>query len=488
MRWFTLDRESPLPLIRQIYREISSQVLSGELGARERLPSTRETASELGVSRNVVMEAYDQLVAEGFLLGISGAGTFVAEGSRLEVPILRSAISRPGGDITPSAAPPREREREGSNDERLIDFRLGRPALDLVPYRAWARLEYEARLGSPPESLGSAPPEGRQELREALRAYLWRRRGIECRTDQIVITSGALQGLSLLSGLLLRSGTEVLFEDPGHRLVREVFMARGARILPAPVDEEGLRVDLLPRARRPALAFVTPSHQFPLGGCLSIQRRVALVEWARAAGCLVVEDDYESEFRYDVGPVSSIQRLDPENVVYVGTFSKVFFPAIRLGYLVLPERLVEGYVAGKRMTDRYCAPMPQLAMAGFIREGGLDRHIARMRKTYRRRRDALIDALLASFPGGAEILGRATGLHVAVSFKGIAFDAPLVEAVRRAGVGLHPVDGYAIVKGSHESTVAMGYSHLDIGDIEAGVEILRRALSPASMRACSGSG
>jgi DNA-binding transcriptional MocR family regulator len=274
MRAFAVDRASSLPLIRQIYQEISAQILSGEMAARERLLSTREAAGELGVSRNVVIEAYEQLAAEGFLIGVEGAGTFVAE---------------------------------------------------------------------------------------------------------------------------------------------------------------GIRVELLPRGGRPELAFVTPSHQFPLGGCLSIQRRIALVEWARSCGCLLVEDDYESEFRYDVGPVSALQRLDPDNVAYVGTFSKVFFPALHLGYLVLPFRLVAPAIERKRLRERYQPPAAQLAMARFIEEGRLDRHIARMRKAYRGRRDALSDALEAAFPGRLRMLGRATGLHLAASFDGIDFGPDLVEALARGG-------------------------------------------------------
>lgn len=471
MRWFTLDRDSTLPLIRQIYHAISSQILSGELTSGEKLPSTRETASELGVSRNVVMEAYEQLTAEGFLLGISGAGTFVAKGSHLILP-----THPPEGSANPRACEPTVTAGAIPQlDTSLIDFCLGRPALDLAPCRSLARLEYECRVTSSPTSLGGAAPEGHPELREALCAYLWRKRGVECRPEQIVITSGALQGFSLLSRLI-PPGSEILFEDPGHRLARETFQFHGARIVPLPVDEEGIRVDDLPLTRRPALVFVTPSHQFPLGGCLSIQRRVALVEWARRMGCLVVEDDYESEFRYDVGPVSAIQRLDPGNVAYVGTFSKILFPAIRLGYLVLPPRLVENCVTAKRMTDRYGAPNLQWAMARFMGEGLLDRHIARMRKIYRHRRDALIAALEAAFPGQVEILGRTTGLHITASFAGVSFDPPLVESFRRAGVILHPVEDLAIVKGRHSSRVAMGYSHLDIPEIQEGVARIERVL------------
>ncbi len=481
MRWFTLDRDSPLPLGRQIYAEISSRVLGGELEAGDRLPSTRETAAELGISRNVVIEAYEQLIVEGYLIGVSGAGTYVAEGSRLDVGGghrggrgMKKAGGIPVSGLEGSGAASARDSREG-----VIDFRLGQPALDLVPLRAWARLEYEELVRLPPDVMCGAPPGGRVELREALQEYLWRRRGIECEPDQVVITSGAVQGFSLIAKLLLAPGAEVLFEDPGHILAREALGAGGARILPASVDEEGLRVDRLPEAGGPAVAFVTPSHQFPLGGCLSIQRRIALVEWARKAGCVIVEDDYESEFRYDVSPVSSIQRLDPQNVVYVGTFSKILFPAIRLGYLVLPRHLAGACVEAKRVTDRYGAPAPQLAMARFIRQGRLDKHIARMRKIYRRRRNALVGGLQSAFGGGVRILGRATGLHVAVSFKGISFDAPLIDRARRAGLLLHPVEGYALRKGFHKNTIAMGYSHLSEKSIASGIAILKGTIGQA---------
>lgn len=474
MHWFALDRESPLPLIRQIYHAISSQILSGELQAGEKLPSTRETASELGVSRNVVIEAYEQLTAEGFLLGISGAGTFVAKGSHLTLPtnLPAGSMEADAPAVTASAVP---RPRTG-DDAEPIDFCLGRPALDLVPSRTLARMEYECRVASSPNALRGATAEGQPELREALCAYLWRKRGVECTPEQIVITSGAVQGFALLSRLI-PPGSDILFEDPGHRLARETFQFHGARIMPLPVDEEGIRVDDLPQARQPALVFVTPSHQFPLGGCLSIQRRVALVEWARRMDCLVVEDDYESEFRYDVGPVSAIQRLDPGNVVYVGTFSKILFPTIRLGYLVVPPRLVETCVAARRMSDRYGAPNPQSAMARFVAEGLLDRHIARMRKIYRHRRDALIAALEQAFPGQVEILGRTTGLHITASFAGVSFDHPRMESIRREGVILHPIEDFAIVKGRHPHRVAMGYSHLDIPLIQEGVSRMKRVLS-----------
>jgi GntR family transcriptional regulator / MocR family aminotransferase len=470
MRPFAVDRASPLPLIRQIYLEISSRILGGELAAGEKLPSTRETADELGVSRNVVMEAYEQLAAEGFLLGISGAGTFVADGVRHDAPTAAAACA---ADLPRRARDPGKAPRAV---EGAVDFLLGRPALDLAPHRAWSRIEYESRLSMPPDSLGPGPAEGLPELREALASFVWRRRGIECGPERIVVTTGVLHGLSLLAEALLEPGSEVLFEDPGHKLARESLRARGARIVPAPVDEEGVRTDLLPSGGRPELAFVTPSHQFPLGGCLSIQRRIELVEWARERGCLLVEDDYESEFRYDVGPVSSIQRLDPGNVVYLGTFSKTLFPSVRVGYMVLPERLVASCLERKRLTDRYCAPAPQLAMARFIREERLDRHIARMRKVYRRRRDVLVRELEAAFGDRVRMNGRSTGLHIAVAFEGVRFDEKLVEAIRRAGAIVHPAEGYALVKGARSDTLAMGYSHLSEKEIERGVAALASAL------------
>jgi GntR family transcriptional regulator/MocR family aminotransferase len=464
MRWFTLDRLSPLPLIRQIYDEVSAQILSGDLTAHEKLPSTREASEELGVSRNVIIEAYDQLAAEGYVLSIEGAGTFVAEGS-----FLGARRARPGAGT--------EQRSESTEDEKpVIDFVSGRPALDLVPYRNWARFVFAASMDTPSGSLGYAPSEGCRELREALVRYLRRKRGIECDSERIIITSGALQAVSLLANLVLRNGSVALIEDPGTVQVAETLRMEGADIIPVPADEEGLRTDLLPAHASPALVFVTPSHQFPLGGCLSIQRRIELINYARATSCLIVEDDYESEFRYDGQPVSSLQRLDPERVAYVGTFSKIFFPALRLGYLVAPESLVDGCRKIKRSNDRYSPPAAQLAMARFIEEGRLDRHIARMKKIYRKRRDALVGALEGAFPGRVRTLGLSTGLHLVAAFNGLEFDAARLKALRRAGVGLYPVEDCAFSKGSHPGEVVMGYSHLSVEEIEAGVAIMRRLL------------
>jgi len=433
------------------------------------------------VSRNVATEAYEQLAAEGFVLGISGAGTFVAHGARLAA---AAAAERPAagdsGDRADEAGPTEgaasaldAARGDGSPEE--VDFALGRPALDLVPFRAWCALERECGLAAPARYLGGAPVEGIAELREALCEYLRRRRGMECSPRQVVVTYGAIHGFYLLSSFLVERGSEVAFEDPGHVLAREVFLSRGAAIRPAKVDEEGIVVDELPADSKASLAFVTPSHQFPLGGCLSVQRRIALLEWASSRGCLVVEDDYESEFRYDVAPVSPLQTLDPDNVAYVGTFSKVLFPAIRLGFLVLPERLVGPCLERKRSIDRYCAPFPQLAMARFLAEGRLERHLSRMRRVYRKRRDALAGSLGRHFPGTASAGGLATGLHLAVAFEGLDFDGALVEAIRREGAIVHPVERYAIEKGRRRDALAMGYSHLDPERIERGVLAIARA-------------
>jgi GntR family transcriptional regulator/MocR family aminotransferase len=463
MKWFALDRDSPIPLIRQIYNEISSQILDGDLSAGERIPSTREVSQELKVSRNVVLEAYDQLAAEGYLLSIAGAGTFVAEGSSL-------------GARRPARPPQAPRPLVPSEDRQIIAFNSGRPALDLVPYKSWTKYECAARLEAPIQAFGYAPPEGSPELRETLARYLLRKRGIECRPEQIIVTSGALQGVSLLARLVLRRGAAAAIEDPCTIPVKEAFEMEGADIIPVPADGEGLRTDLLPGDASPAIVFATPSHQFPLGGCLSIQRRVALVQYAREKECLIVEDDYESEFRYDGPPVSSLQRLDPDRVAYIGTFSKIFFPALRLGYLVAPEALVEGCRAIKRSSDRYSPPASQLAMARFIEEGRLDRHIARMRKVYQNRRDTLIGALGSAFGDRVRISGGATGLHLVAAFAGVVFDAERIDALRRSGVGLSPVEEHTIRKGLHLDEVVMGYSHLSEEEIERGVARIKKTL------------
>ncbi len=298
MLWIPIDRTKDAPLIRQVYRQIRTAILQGELLAGEKLPSTRELANELHVSRNVVIEAYDQLLAEGYLVTRQGAGTYVAEGTYLE--------QVPSEQTTSSF----EQKVELTPKKDMIDFRSGIPDLTFFPRRIWAKLSYEVCHDISHSLLSYGNPEGVPEFRAILARYLVKTRGVHCQPEQLVITSGATQALTLVAKLLLSEGEQVVIEDPITHDIQSIFKSAGASLYPVPVDEQGMRTELLPSELHPSFVFVTPSHQFPVGGALPIQRRIQLIQFAREKSCYLVEDDYDSEFRYEGAPVSSLQGLD----------------------------------------------------------------------------------------------------------------------------------------------------------------------------------
>ncbi|MBU7320483.1 PLP-dependent aminotransferase family protein [Paenibacillus oleatilyticus] len=464
MLWIPIDRSLDMPLIGQVYGQIRDRILKGELPSGEKLPSTRELSGELKVSRNVVLEAYDQLLAEGFLISRRGSGTFVAEGAYLE---QRRRVTEA---IAPSAYDNLPR------GEGIVNFRSGIPALDRFPRRIWAQLSSAVWNEASSAVLGYDAPEGRPELRHVLARYLLKSRGVHCHPDQLVITSGATQALSLVSKLLLSPGDEVIMEDPITCDIQAMFQAQGASIRFVPVDEYGMQTALLPKASSPKFAFVTPSHQYPLGGALPIQRRIQLIQFARTHDCYLVEDDYDSEFRYEGPPVSSLQGLEPDRVLYIGSFSKILSPALRMGYLILPMPLVESCRRLKWYADLHKPSMDQLILARFMEGGYLERHIAKMKKLYKSRRDCLIECLRSAFPGQVNIIGDSTGLHLVAEFPGRRFDKEAVREIERWGVKVYLVEEHANDKEAHRSRLILGYGHLPKEDIQEGITRLSRAL------------
>ncbi|MGE5702508.1 MAG: PLP-dependent aminotransferase family protein [Clostridia bacterium] len=463
--FLTIDRTLAVPLIRQIFEQIRHHILTGEWKAGDKLPGSRQLAQTLGVSRNVVVEAYELLLAEGFIEGKHGAGTFVSAGAFLEQV----------AEKTPDSLPPFA-ETVMKTEGEMIDFRSGIPDLSLFPRRTWARLLQNASLTADDESFGYGKPEGRMELRSAVCSYLRRIRGVHCIPDQVVITSGTTQAITLAARLLLTSADHAVIEDPITRDIYTMIAATGCRLHPIPVDELGLCTEQLPQDVEPRLIFTTPSHQFPLGGTLSIQRRIQLIRYARQTDAYVVEDDYDSEFRHFGAPVSSLQGLAPERVIYIGTFSKILSPALRIGYLILPPALVERCRELKWFTDLHSPPHPQLALAQFLEDGSLQRHIVRMKKRYLKRRDTLIEALEAAFGKNVGIMGASTGMHLVAAFAKMTFDSRLLQRAARAGVSLYPVEWHAIRKGKHLNKLIFGYGHLEEAMIQEGISRLKHVL------------
>ncbi|MFJ7072510.1 PLP-dependent aminotransferase family protein [Streptomyces sp. NPDC098781] len=382
-----------------LIRALREAVRGGRLAPGTRLPPYRSLAADLGVARNTVADAYAELVAEGWLTARQGSGTRVAE--RAE-PLRRA-------ERVPRKAPPRARGPR-------YDLRQGTPDASAFPRAAWLASYRRALQQAPNEVFGPGDPAGRLELREALTDYLARARGVRTEPGRIVICSGFAHALRLLFGQDIgrdRAGGGGVLRGPlaveayGLGFHRELLAAAGVRTVPLPLDENGARVDRLDRERA---VLLTPAHQFPTGGPLHPERRAAVIDWARARGGVVLEDDYDGEFRYDRKPVGAVQGLDPERVIFIGSVSKSLSPALRLGWMVLPERHVGDVLAAKGEREAWASVLDQLSLADFIVSGAYDRHVRRMRQRYRNRRDRLVAALAAHAPD-VEVTGVAAGLH-----------------------------------------------------------------------------
>jgi GntR family transcriptional regulator/MocR family aminotransferase len=473
----------PDRITRRIVEAIKSQVTSGLLGPGARLPSTRSLAVEWGVSRTTVTLAYEQLIAEGYLEVRQGARARVATGlgvaqaspdrrSPLEPAGRLSAFAqRLAGFTAPVAAADR-----GSD---FVDFRYGDLAAEDFPLPAW-RKAIGAALLRRQARLRYGDPQGSPALRAALQGYLWRARGLRCDVQQIIVVNGSQQGLDLCARLLLDPGDRVLMENPGYPLAWQTFAATGAEIVPVAVDWDGLRTAALPEAR---LAFVTPSHQFPLGGVMPAGRRQELLAWARRTGAYVIEDDYDGEYRFDIDPVPSLQSLDEAGrVIYLGTVSKTLSPALRLGYLVVPAALSDVFARAKRLTDRHTPSLEQEALADLIGGGAYERHVRRVRRRNGERRAALLAALTTHLGPAVTIVGAEAGLHVVVWLNGVprAQEDVVIARAHEAGVGVYSVTpAYApgpLTDPPEFVGLVMGYAGLDVHAIESGVRTLKMVL------------
>jgi GntR family transcriptional regulator / MocR family aminotransferase len=435
------------PLHRQVYARIRASILDGAFAPGERLPSTRTLASDLGMSRITVESAFSQLSSEGYLVRRVGAGSYVADvlptpltSSRRGAarPKARTVAQRSGGEARLS-----ERGRTIASAALAAEpvgvrpFQPCMPALDAFPQATWARLlARRARHGS--ELLAYGEQAGYRPLRRAIATYLDASRGVRCEWEQVIVLSGAQQGIDLAARLLLDPGDHVWHEEPGYLGARGAFLTAGAHIVPVGVDAEGLDVDAgiaaSPRAR---LAYVTPSHQFPLGHTMSLARRLALLAWAERASSWIIEDDYDSEFRYVGRPIAAAQGLDTSGrVIYVGTFNKVMFPSLRLAYLVAPPDLVDGFVAARALGDGHPPVLAQAALTDFIEHGHFGAHVRQMRALYHERRDVLVDALRSRL-GAALHLGPVdAGMHLVARHPAIRDDAAIVNAADAAGLAV----------------------------------------------------
>ncbi|MCC5634653.1 PLP-dependent aminotransferase family protein [Nostoc sp. CHAB 5844] len=479
----SIDSKAALPLHRQVYAELRQAILSGRLTPGEKLPSTRALAQLLGISRATVTQSYEMLLSEGYLETFVGSGTFVCRqlpDELLNTAPIQSKSQRTDCAISLSAYGESLNNRAFfrlSEADAEISFSYGRPAFEQFPIDLWRKL-LSRHCRSPYVLDYTNDSLGYQPLREAIASYLSRSRAVLCTPAQIIIVGGSQQGLDLITRVLIDRGDWVAVEEPGYLGARRAFLSQGASLFPVSVDQSGLIVNKLTTGIIPniKLVYVTPSHQFPTGATLSLPRRLELLAWAQKSGVIIIEDDYDSEYRYGKRPIPALQGLDQGNsVIYVGTFSKVLFPALRLGYLVLPENLVSIFARAKWLADRQCSLLEQYALTDFITEGHLERHIRRMRSLYDRRRQTLVQSLFSYFGEQIEILGENAGMHLMVKFHTELSDHEIVQRAAVAGVSIGAAYPQYL-KDSPGSEFILGYAELTEQKIQEGVRRLAQVI------------
>lgn len=470
------------PLYGALYTHIRAAILSGELKGGMKLPSTRALADELNVSRNTVLNAYRQLLAEGYLEGRKGSGTFV---TRVLPELLLTAphtLKTVQTELAESTQPKfSERAKAqitayqppmGGKFPR--PFLAEAPALDAFPYQLWSRLVVRQARRMPVTSFMYQDSAGYLPLREAIAAHVAVSRQVHCTPEQVMIVPGSQGALDLAARMLVNPGDPVWIEDPGYSGARGAFLGAGAHIIPVPVDGEGLVVNLgMELASEARLVYLTPSHQFPLGVTLSLARRLALLDWAKHANAYIIEDDYDSEFRFAERPLATLQGLDDaDRVIYIGTFSKVLFPSIRIGYMILPSQLVDSFLKVRRLVDIHSPMLEQTVLADFIIEGHFTRHLRRMRTLYAERRNALLEAA-KELP--LEIHSAEAGIHcVGWLLEGMD-DVALARKGPDYDLNLTPISTFSIEPLTHKGFL-LGYGGYSVQEIKEGARRLGELL------------
>jgi GntR family transcriptional regulator/MocR family aminotransferase len=474
----SIDRRASEPLYQQIYESFRNRIIRGGLRPGELVSSTRSLARILRISRLPVLNAYSQLLAEGYFESRVGAGTFIASSlpGRTNGQTIKYApgVSHGKRPISGHAAalPPYQRP---SWAENLGPFQVGQPDLHKFPIEIWLKLvaRYSRRMRVAALQYGDAM--GLPHLREAIGAYVRTSRGVRCEAEQVMIVSGSQQALDLATRVLLDAGTAAWVEEPGYWLVHRVLQSAGCRAVPVPVDSNGLVVTAGIKLNRKArAAFVAPSHQYPLGVTMSATRRLELLEWAQRAGAWIIEDDYDSEYRFDGMPIASLQGLDSNaRVIYVGTFSKVMFPSLRLGYIIVPPDLVERFAAMRQVLD-LCPPhLTQAVMADFIGEGHFARHIRRMRPIYAERRQVLVGELKRELGHQLEIVGDEAGMHLATFLAGNSNDREIAGKAAQQSLRLSSLSSLYLGRASRRGFV-LGFGNTKASDITQAVRLLKR--------------
>uniref|UniRef100_A0A831UES1 PLP-dependent aminotransferase family protein n=1 Tax=Geobacter metallireducens TaxID=28232 RepID=A0A831UES1_GEOME len=460
---FILDNDDTVPLYKQLYRQIREQVLSGKLPAHGRLPSVRDLAAELSTSRNTVEGAYQELCAEGYIYSRQRSGYFV------------SALDHDAAPLPRAPEPRRQGPPPQPSPGCRYDFHPARLDPAGFPVALWRACFLESLRESSRELSQYGDPQGDWALRGNIRQYLERSRGVICEPDQIVICAGLQQGLDGVAHLLKGSHSSAAVEDPGYHLPRAVFRNNLFDIVPVPVGPGGIDLDML-RAAGSTIAYVTPSHQLPTGCVMPIANRLKLIEWAESGDNLIIEDDYDSELRYHGKPIPALQGLRPDgNIIYMGTFSKVLSPALRLSYMVLPRPLLARF---RGVYGDYFSTVPlleQRTMAKFMEQGHWERHIRRMRILYQKKHDALLRSIERHFGGKAAVTGQGAGLHVVLQLLGQnPGESEIIRRAERNGIRLFPFSATCAAGEPAQTNLLLGFGGMTTVEIEEGIELLAR--------------
>ena len=479
-----LDRGSSKPLHKQLYEGFCAAILERNLHPGQRVPSSRALALELRVSRIPVLNAYAQLLAEGYFEARSGSGTFVSR----SLPDQGVSLER-GGNIHPTV---RAGPRLVSNRSALLPrykpapwankwgaFIVGQLAFEHFPFQVWSSLLNRHVRNIRVNSLHYGDPMGSESFRATVASYLRTARAVKCDASQILVVSGSQQALDLCARVLLDSGDRLWVEEPGYGLARHALVMAGCQLVPVPVDEEGLNVaEGIAQAPKARAAFVTPSHQFPLGATMSASRRLQLLDWAHRSGSWIIEDDYDNEYRYESMPIASLQGLDRNSrVIYIGTFSKTLFPSLRLGYIVVPPDLVDRFQTVRHAMDVYPPHLYQAVLDDFISEGHFARHIRKTRVLYSERRNILVDAIRKEFGAGVEILGAEAGVHLVMTLPGGRRDRSISRQAAREDLWLWPLSSCYI--GKPRQGFILGFGSTTPGEIRKTVGHLRKVIESA---------
>jgi GntR family transcriptional regulator/MocR family aminotransferase len=485
-----LDRESSIPLYRQLYETIRKEILRGTLKKGLRLPSTRYLAIELHISRNIVIIAFEQLLAEGYLQSKAGAGTFIT--STLPEEVLQVQSGSLNGNRTLSSRGTIIRKAARSTPAldwklRYAPFRFGLPALDQLPLELWGRLLLQHCRKASPEIAIHSDPAGQRRLREAIASYVGIARGVRCHVEQVIIINGSQQAIDLTARVLADPGDSAIIEDPGYLGARSALEAAGMTLLPIPVGVDGLCVENLTKEHVGAkLVYVTPSHQFPLGVVLTLPKRLQLLDWAARNHVWIIEDDFDSEYRYESKPIPALQGLDQNGrVIYIGTFSKVLFPSLRLGYLIVPEDLVDAFVAARWICDRGSPLIEQAVLADFITEGHFASHIRRMRALYMDRRAVMMSIIRQEMSDILEARDAEAGMHTLTWLPRGLKDSRVAEDAAKVGLNILPVSNFAL-RPLSRGGLLLGYAGFSPSTIRKAMRqlggVIRRCLRPANLQ------